>query len=153
MTASPAVQSLAPTDPDTAVAALRARGLRISSARRLVLEALFRAGGPVSADDIAGGLGGLVPRSDLASVYRNLETLEELGLVRHVHFGHGPGLYTLTGAPEREYLLCEACGSVRPVPPAELDEVRARIREAFGHVARFSHFPIVGLCGDCAPST
>jgi Fur family transcriptional regulator, ferric uptake regulator len=151
MTASPAVRSLAPADPDAAVAALRAHGLRISSARRLVVEALFRAGRPVRAEEIAGGLHGVVPPSDLASVYRNLETLEEVGLVRHVHFGHGPGLYTLTGAPEREYLLCEACGSVRPVPAAELDEVRARIREVFGHVARFSHFPIVGLCRGCAP--
>ena len=38
------------------------------------------------------------PASDLASVYRNLEHLEELGVVRHVHFGHGPGLYALPAA-------------------------------------------------------
>ena len=37
------------------------------------------------------------PEVDLASVYRNLEQLEELGVVRHVHLGHGPGLYALVG--------------------------------------------------------
>ena len=36
---------------------------------------------------------GRLPRCDLASVYRNLETLEDAGLVRHMHLGHGPGLY------------------------------------------------------------
>ena len=110
---------------DAAVAALRAGGLRVSAARRLVLGALYAADGPVSAEGIAGGLEGRLPASDLASVYRNLETLEQLGLVRHVHFGHGPGLYTLAGAGEREYLSCEHCGAHLAVPPAALER-RAR---------------------------
>jgi Fur family ferric uptake transcriptional regulator len=135
---------------DAAVAALRAGGLRVSAARRLVLEALYAANGPVSADGIAGGLDGRLPASDLASVYRNLETLEQLGLVRHVHFGHGPGLYARAGAGEHEYLSCEGCGAHLAVPPAALDEVRGALREAFGWEARFTHFPVVGACPACA---
>lgn len=121
----------------------------MSAARRLVLEAFFAADGPVSAEQIADGLGGRFPRSDLASVYRNLETLAELGLVRHFHPGHGPGLYALAG-PEREHLVCESCGAVMAVAPGEMDEVRSLIRERFGYEARFGHFPIVGLCKRCA---
>jgi Fur family ferric uptake transcriptional regulator len=135
---------------DAAIGALRERGLRVSAARRLVLEALFAAEGPVSAEWIADGVTGRVPRSDLASVYRNLETLEGLGIVRHVHLGHGPGLYALVTADEREYLVCESCNTVRALPASELDGVRRRIQEAFGFHARFGHFPIVGLCPDCA---
>jgi Fe2+ or Zn2+ uptake regulation protein len=135
---------------DAAVAALRAGGLRVSAARRLVLGALYAADGPVSAEDIAGGLEGRLPVSDLASVYRNLETLEQLGLVRHVHFGHGPGLYTLACASEREYLSCDRCGARLAVPPAALDGVRGALREAFGWEARFTHFPVVGACPACA---
>ena len=56
-----------------------------------------RGGAPVRAEEIAAGIGGRLPRSDLASVYRNLETLENHGLVRHLHLGHGPGLYALAG--------------------------------------------------------
>jgi len=135
---------------DAAIAVLRSQGLRVSAARRLVLEALCAADGPASADDIASGLDGRLPVSDLASVYRNLETLEQLGLVRHVHFGHGPGLYALAGAGEREYLSCERCGSHLAVPPAALDGVRGALREAFGWEARFTHFPVVGACPACA---
>ena len=148
--------SIAAPDMDAAVEALRSRGLRISAARRLVLEALFAADTPISAEQVADGLAGRLPRSDLASVYRNLETLEEVGLVRHFHLGHGPGLYGLTGTGEREYLVCDSCHSVRAVPPPELDRVRSLVKEEFGYEARFSHFPIVGLCADCAreePST
>jgi Fur family ferric uptake transcriptional regulator len=135
--------------PDGAVDALRASGRRVSAARRLVLEALFCADGPMSADQIADGIGGRVPRSDLTSVYRNLETLEEVGLVSHVHLGHGPGLYALNLAGEREWLTCERCGDFRAVDPARLDGVRAAIEAAFGYRASFAHFPVVGLCESC----
>jgi Fur family ferric uptake transcriptional regulator len=133
-----------------ALAVLRRHGLRASSARRLVLEALVAADGPVSAERIAAGLDGDVPASDLASVYRNLEAFEQLGLVRHVHLGHGPGLYALADRTGREYLACERCDRVRIVDAAELDEVRDVVRARFGFEARFTHFPIVGLCPDCA---
>jgi Fur family ferric uptake transcriptional regulator len=131
-----------------AVAALRARGLRLSGARRVVLEALYATDDPLSAEQIAEGIGAL-PVSDLASVYRNLETLERLGLVQHVHLGHGAGRYVRAGR-EREYLVCERCGANRAVPPDQLDGVRRAVQEATGFSARFSHFPIVGLCSDCA---
>ncbi len=51
---------------------------------------------------------------------------------------------------EREYVYCEGCGAVRTVAPQELDRVRDLIREGFGFEARFTHFPIVGLCAACA---
>jgi Fur family ferric uptake transcriptional regulator len=135
---------------ETAIEAMRAKGMRISSARRLVLEALYAADAPISAEQIADGLAGRLPRSDLASVYRNLETLEQVGLVRHSHFGHGPGLYMPTGASEREYLVCNSCNAVTAVEPSEMDDLRALIQERFAYEARFSHFPILGLCADCA---
>jgi Fur family ferric uptake transcriptional regulator len=137
-------------DLDSAVDALRASGLRVSAARRLVLEALYGAEGPVTAEQVAGGLSGRLPRSDLASVYRNLETLEDLGLVRHFHLGHGPGLYAPAGTGEREYLVCDSCGSVKAVEPKQMNPVRTLIQKRFGYEARFSHFPILGLCADCA---
>ena len=128
-----------------AVAALRERGLRLSTARRLVLEALFEADAPLSAEQVSRAL-----RVDLSSVYRNLELLESHGIVRHVHLGHGPGLYALRAQDEREYLHCERCGAVRALPPEQLDGVRDQIRERFGYEARFTHFPIVGICRACS---
>ena len=77
----------------SALGVLRARGMRISLARRGVLEALYDADRPVTAEELAGR----VPDSDLASVHRNLAVLEEIGLVRHVHLGHGAGRYVLAG--------------------------------------------------------
>ena len=131
-----------------AVGALRHRGLRLSSARRVVLEALFAAGRPVAAEEIADGVGGRVPPSDLASVYRNLEVLERLGLVRHVHFGHGPSLYAPAG-DRHELVACERCGTSVALAPRLAEALRTAVRAATGFEARFSHLPLPGLCPRC----
>ena len=145
MTVAPKSQPLAFRDIDDVAAALRRSGSRLTTPRRLVLEALFAARGLVSAEQIAAARA-----LDLTSVYRNLERLEELGVIRHVHVGHGPSVYGLIGDGEREYLVCEHCGRVVAVEPEQLDRVRAVIRDDFGHEARFTHFPIHGRCADCA---
>ena len=150
MTVSPDRKPVVVTDLDEAFAAVRATGLRLTAARRLVLEALLAARAPISAEDIADGLGGKMTQSDIASVYRNLETLGELGLVRHFHAGHGPGRYVLEGFGDRVYLACESCGALESVEPAALDSVRDAVRNLSGFEASFSHFPIVGLCAACA---
>ena len=136
-----------------AIAMLRNRGLRLSAARRLVLETLFAADRALSAEEVADGLNGLLPVSDLASCYRNLEMLERLGVVRHVHMGHGPGLYALAGRGTPEYLMCDECGRHRVADPAAMATVRDAIRELFGYEARFSHFPIMGTCPECSGRT
>jgi Fur family ferric uptake transcriptional regulator len=149
MTVPHETRPLAPASIPAAITTLRVRGLRVSAARRLVLEALFAAEGPVTADAIAAGLDGRFPSSDLASVYRNLDTLEEVGLVRHFHLGHGAGLYSLASARELEFVTCEQCGAFAAVPPDRLDGVRHLIEKELGYRASFSHFPIVGTCAAC----
>jgi Fur family ferric uptake transcriptional regulator len=135
---TPAVEA---SSPSAAFAAVRANGLRLSSARRLLLQALYACERPLSADELAG-------EGDVASAYRNLEVLEGLGLVAHLHLGHGPGLYQPAGRPH-EFVLCEGCGAVSPLSPAALDHVRAAVRDAVGYRARFTHFPLAGLCPAC----
>jgi Fur family transcriptional regulator, ferric uptake regulator len=149
VTVSHKTPPIAATSVASAVEALRERGLRVSSARRLVLEALFAAERPISAEEIAAGLEGWLPPSDLTSVYRNLDTLEQVGLIRHVHLGHGPGLYTLAAADDVEFATCDGCGAFEVVDPARLDGARELIERELGYRARFSHFPIVGTCAKC----
>lgn len=130
---------------DEAIRAVRQGGMRLSTARRLVLEALFAANGPISAVHLSQTLS-----IDETSVYRNLEMLERHGLIRHVHLGHGPGLYALVGRHEVEYLYCERCDKVTSATSDQLDPIRKSIKKRFGYEARFTHFPIVGLCEHCA---
>ena len=149
MTSSPRAPELVFSDRDQAFVHLRRSGARLTTARRLLLDALFVADGALSAEELARRAGGPGEAPDVASVYRNLDLFERLGLVRHVHVGHGPGLYALAGDGEREYLVCERCGLVHSVERSELDPVRELVERRFGFAVRFSHFPITGLCRDC----
>jgi Fur family ferric uptake transcriptional regulator len=134
---------------DEVAAAIRERGGRLTSARRVLLEGLFAADGLVTAEELAEGMDGRIVRSEVSSVYRNLELLEQLGVVRHVHHGHGPGLYALERGGPCEYLVCEQCDRVEIVATTDLDPVRNDLRARFGYEVRFSHFPLVGRCPKC----
>jgi Fur family ferric uptake transcriptional regulator len=145
MTDSPDIPPQVFADLKGAIRSLRDSGLRLSTARRLVLEALFDAEGPVSAAHLSRELS-----LDESSVYRNLELLEQRGVIRHLHLGHSPGLYVLASEHDVEYLYCERCSKVTAVAPKRLDPVREQIRRRFGYTPRFTHFAIVGICQDCA---
>jgi Fur family ferric uptake transcriptional regulator len=135
---------VAAPDLAAAITAVRATGLRLSSARRTVLATLFGATRALTAEDIARGAD-----CDLASVYRNLETLEEAGVVRHMHVGHGAGVY-LPAADATELVVCERCGARADIDPRITADVRAAVRAATGFTPRFDHFPLAGLCPRCA---
>src|SRR3954449_10207932 len=131
--------SLAPKSPATrpatlqsALAAVRSHGLRASSARRLLLAALIAAERPITAEAIARGLDGRVPPSDVGSVYRNLDALERIGLVRRLRAARGAALYALAPPDDAGYVACDACGEVRVVDRDVLSTVRTALREALG---------------------
>jgi Fur family ferric uptake transcriptional regulator len=149
MTVPTETRPLAAASVPAAITTLRVRGLRVSSARRLVIEALFAADGPVTAEAIAAGLDGRLPTSDLGSVYRNLLTLEEVGLVRHFHVAHGPGLYALNGRDQAGYAACERCGAHRPLDRSTVAHLAAVLRDACGYEPQFVHFPVIGRCPEC----
>lgn len=137
------IRGMAPSLP-TMLNTVRAHGMRVSTARRIVLESLLNAGEPLTAEQLAGG-------GDLASTYRNLDALEAIGIVRHVHLGHGPGRYELSGRSEG-WATCECCGRSTPLQFSVLQAIRDAVREHAGYDAAFTHFPIVGRCADCTHS-
>jgi Fur family ferric uptake transcriptional regulator len=143
MTVPHRTQALAAPSLTAAVVALRTRGMRVSGPRRTLLAALFAAAEPLTAEQLAGEL-------DLAGVYRNLDALEAVGLVRHVHVGHGPGMYALAARRDRGYAACEGCGRHAALDADALAAIHAVVHAATGFTSDFSHFPIVGLCPDCA---
>ena len=144
------VSAARPATLDAALTELRDRGLRASSARRLVLAALVAAERPVTAEAIARGLDGHVPPSDVGSVYRNLDALEQVGVIRRLRTGHGAALYTLAGGDDGGYVACERCGEVRTADPRTLAAVRRIVHAALGYEVSFTHVPLVGTCSTCA---
>ena len=125
---------------------LRAAGYSVGRTRLAVLEVVGRRREPFTAEELATSL----PQVHVATVYRTLALLEEIGALRHVHLSHGPAIYERTDADDIRHLVCEVCDRHYAVPSDVFDGARQRLADEFGFVLDGSHFAIVGRCRTCA---
>jgi len=132
-------------------ALLRSRGERMTGPRRAVLTALTVHGGHRSAEDVIETVEALDPGVHRASVYRTLEALSDLGVVQHLHVGHGGTAYHLVGRPGPHlHTQCRVCGVVRDLPGGLLDDVAAQLARHHGFVLDAGHVALSGTCAGCA---
>lgn len=136
---------------DGLIAELRARGGRVTGARRGVLAALVSAHGHLTADELATQVQAAQPDVHLSTIYRSLDALEQLGLVDHVHLGHGRAVYHLTDDPH-QHLVCEVCGMVIEVPDSTFGVLSADLMNEYGFALRPNHFAVLGRCATCRPT-
>lgn len=138
---------------DHALDRLRATGHRMTVARRAVIDVLAGYGGHPTAEELGVEIETRVPGVHRATVYRTLETLVKLGVVRHVHMGHGTTAYHLVKAasgPEHVHAQCRRCGTVIDLPGGLLDAVGVEIAGSHGFRLEPRHVALSGTCADCS---
>ena len=118
--------------------------MRMTPQREQVLDAVRRLG-HATPEEISEAVAGV----DVTTVYRNLELLEELGLVRHAHLGHGAPAYR-PAEDDHVHVVCHTCGNVVDAPPDLVDELSQRLADERGFTLDRSHFTVFGTCRDCA---
>jgi Fur family transcriptional regulator, ferric uptake regulator len=123
---------------------LHERGLRMTPQRMQVLEAV-RVLEHATPEQVSTA----VPDIDLTTVYRTLELLEDLDLLRHTHLGHGAASFRLAG-DEHVHVVCHTCGRVIDVPHDLIDGMVERLRNERGFTVDRSHFTVFGRCADCS---
>jgi Fe2+ or Zn2+ uptake regulation protein len=134
---------------DRLVAMIREQGERVTTARRALITALVQARGHVTAEDLAALVQKEQPDVHLSTIYRSLDALERMGVVDHVHLGHGRAVYHLADEPH-QHLVCEVCGTVIEVPDATFAELESTLRRRYGFTIRPNHFAVLGRCRACA---
>ena len=127
---------------------LRRRGYRLTPQRQLVLEAVGELGHGTP-DEIAGAVRSTASGVNISTVYRTLELLEEIGLVRHTHLGHGAPTYSVATDDDHVHLVCRDCGAVEEVPPGVLDAVVQALEQERGFSVDVGHFAVFGRCREC----
>lgn len=130
---------------------LRGRGERMTAPRRAVLTVLARDREHLSVDEIARRVATVAPGVHLASVYRTLEALAALGVVQHVHLGHGSTAYHLVDpGQEHAHAQCRTCGRVWDLPVDLLDSVADALRRDLSFELDPAHVALSGVCATCA---
>ncbi|MEO6295257.1 MAG: Fur family transcriptional regulator [Candidatus Limnocylindria bacterium] len=127
---------------------VRARGQRWTPQRRAIIEVLAHTEGHITGADLVERCRALVPATVPSTVYRTLDLLEELGLVRHGHDAEGREEYHVLPDIEHGHLHCSGCGATWEIA----DEEAAAVTAAFGARAfdvDLSHVTVVGRCARC----
>lgn len=126
---------------------LHERGMRMTPQRQLVLDALLELG-HATPEQICAHVQQKTPTVNITTIYRTLELLDDLRLVRHTHLGHGAPTYSIE-AHQHVHLVCHRCGRVDEVPCELMADLQGTLRERNGFELDASHLALSGLCHDC----
>jgi len=127
---------------------LRAKGLRLTAQRQLVLEAVYRLG-HATPDQVHAEVARTASGINITTVYRTLELLEELGLVTHTHLSHGASTYHGVLEQQHVHLVCRGCEQVDDVSVDVLDAMARTLAEQKGFQVDRGHVALFGLCAAC----
>lgn len=128
---------------------LEGRGRRLTGRRRLVADAFFRAGGHLSAEELAR----LAKEHDAgvgtATVYRTLNLLKEAGLASGLSGGPAPRYEPPSSRGHHDHAICRACGRIEEFADPRIEELQARVAERLGFAVADHRLEIYGLCAAC----
>ena len=127
---------------------LRERGYRLTPQRELILGAVERLG-HATPDEVLAEVRTHSTAVNASTVYRTLEVLEELGLVRHAHLSDRAPTYHSTTEQEHFHLVCRNCHRVVSVVPDVLSPLSSRLSTDHGFTVDVGHLTIFGTCGEC----
>lgn len=115
--------------------------------RQLVLDAVHELG-HATPEQICAQVQHSAPAVNITTIYRTLDLLERLGLVRHTHLGHGAPTYSVQ-EHEHVHLVCHSCGTVAEIETQTLDGLVERLRDQEGFELDATHVALSGLCRQC----
>lgn len=126
---------------------LHQRGMRMTPQRQFVLEALLDLE-HATPEQICQYVQRSTPTVNITTIYRTLELLESLGVVRHTHLGHGAPSYSLH-EHQHVHLVCHRCGRVDEAPREIMDGLAGTLRAKYGFAVDASHLALSGTCRRC----
>lgn len=126
---------------------LRAGGHRLTPQRKAVLETV-EALGHATPDQVYAQVRdrGI----NLSTVYRTLELLDELDLIRHTHLSDRAPTYHTAGGHVHSHLVCRGCRAVLSVPGEDMAAALDPAVTPLGFTPDYGHLTVFGTCAECA---
>ena len=129
---------------------LRGQARKITGPRQAILEILRRQHHPLTNKEILAAL----PKGhcDLATIYRSMHLLEEMGLVKRFDFGDGAARFEMIGENDdghHHHLICRRCTGVVEIQDCLLREIETRIAQANGFTHVTHNLEFFGICPRC----
>jgi len=128
----------------------QAAGKRLTHQRRLILEVLERSDTHLDAEAIHDRVKQQDPDVSLATVYRTLALLKQMGLVEAHSLGTDRSRYESAGETPHYHFSCLRCGKVIEFDTPLVAQVEQMLSEREGVHVTGAHLHIVGYCAECA---
>ncbi len=133
---------------DDLILRLREAGYKITPPRLAVLEIIQREGEHLNPQEILEQAQAIHPQTGRATVYRTLELLTNLGIVRPIYVGDsGPTYIRAEGG--HHHLVCSQCGCVVDFEQCVADSMERELEERFGFRIKSHLLEFYGLCPRC----
>lgn len=133
---------------DSLVQRLRAAGYKITPPRLAVLQVIQREGEHLNPNEILRQAQAIYPQTGRATVYRTLELLTALGIVRPIYVGeHGPTYIRAEGG--HHHLVCSRCGRVVDFDQCVADGMEKELEARFGFRITSHLLEFYGVCTQC----
>jgi Fur family ferric uptake transcriptional regulator len=127
---------------------LKKAGYKLTPARRAVIQVLESNHDHLSHNEILGEGQKIYSRLSRATVYRTMETLVELNLVRSIYL-NDPTQRFMSAAGGHHHLICTKCDAVLEFDHCTADQLSRELAEKFNFQIRNHLLEFQGLCENC----
>jgi Fe2+ or Zn2+ uptake regulation protein len=130
---------------------LKEAGLRVTDHRLLVLETVAKVKQPITVYELVDVLR-KKENIDQATVYRNLSSLHDAGLLRRLDFNHGHAHYELETGRAIQAIVCSNCETIEKIEGISIDDaVKKMLKKSKKFKSTTTHsMEIYGVCRDCS---
>ncbi|MDD6795828.1 MAG: Fur family transcriptional regulator [Clostridiaceae bacterium] len=132
---------------------LKKKGCKLTPQRRAIVDTIVdNEGKHLTAEEIYDEVKKDCPDIGLATVYRTIIILEEIGVVSKLQLNDGCSRYEIVHSDERHkhhHLICQKCNAVIEVEEDLLDELEEKIENEYGFKILDHSVKFYGLCSDC----
>lgn len=129
-------------------ARLRAAGYKLTPPRLAVLEVIFGRGGHLNPAEILEQAREIHPGVGRASIYRTLELLTQLGIIRPIYLGENGPIY-IHAEGGHHHLVCSTCGRVIDFEQCTADQIADELSERYGFTINSHLLEFYGECATC----
>jgi Fur family ferric uptake transcriptional regulator len=134
---------------DAIAARLRRDGYRVTPQRQLILDAVCRLGGHVTAEAVYDAVREVVPALNQGTVYRTLNFFCAQGLVTATQQVDGLTVYEMAAREPHHHLVCRSCGATYELSHELLCSLFDELLARYGFAVEMNHISFFGCCRAC----
>ena len=127
---------------------LKTNGVRITPQRHAILTYLYQTMNHPTADEIYKALEGKFPNMSVATVYNNLRTFKDAGLINELSFGDNSSRFD-ANMVHHYHIICRNCNKIEDFNYNCFTDLEKYVEQNSGFCVESHCVEIYGVCKDC----